>query len=100
MADELDARLLLGLHLNYIACVGAPLRITRYRFCEAPSPYDLPDRADRIDDRSAGRIGHEPGERFETTSALRITREREDERLLRWQPGDRGLQNLNEALGE
>ena len=41
--------------------------------------YNLPNWPDRIDDRSTGRIAHEPGEWLEVTGALGIVRKREDE---------------------
>src|ERR1035437_7256304 len=68
--------------------------------CGAVALSDLAYRANRVNDRSAGRIAHEPGKSFEVAGAFWVVRERQHKRLLWRQSGNGGLQDLHNALVE
>ena len=60
--------------------------------------HDLTDRSNRVDDRRAGRIGHETLQRLEGAGARRLSRKRQHVGLPRFEPSDRGFQHLHQAL--
>ena len=75
--------------------------MTRYRRSASRlRSDDLPDRAGRIDDRRSCRIGHEGGERLDRAAAVGVLGQRQHVFLLGLEPGDRGLQHLDQALVE
>src|SRR6266404_7789338 len=57
--------------------------------------HDLADRSNRVDDRRAGRIGHEALQRLEGASSRRLSRKRQHVGLSRFEPSNRGFQHLH-----
>jgi hypothetical protein len=98
----MDSDLRLRLHLHRLTDLcRRSARDDEIAFgCVAFTLRDLAYRANRVNDRSAGRIAHEPGKSFEVAGAFWVVRERQHIRLLRRQSGNGGLQDLHNALVE
>ena len=59
---------------------------------------DLPQRSNRVDDRTTGGIGHELGQRFDRAFAVGAGGQAQNERHLGWQARDGGLQDLQSVF--
>src|SRR5882672_10558655 len=91
-----------GLNLDGLAdcrrVAGRDYQISPLGLCRTPD--DLPDWPGRVDDGGAGWIGHERRERLQRSAAVGLVRQRQHVFLLRFEPGDGGLQHLDQALVE
>src|ERR1700755_1268751 len=62
--------------------------------------HDLPDRANRVNDSRSRRVRHEGRERLDSSTAVRLRRQREHVGLIWLKTGDGGLYNLCQSLIE